>query len=578
MNKKILSTLLLLGISLPLGSNSAQALIPIPSKDGSLKFDYGIGDLKEMSNDGEFVANDFIKKTLGYDPSRSWQAGDRPEDVLKVGDLRDYGVGNLSLKEISQKQNIPFDASAIPLNQVGFLQDVSIEDLTDSIDGLENLRVKDVAPLKDILGERFEHYRLENILDRNAGQLNELSRQDSFKEVAAYAHKEVDRYIDNNFQSISQNYTQLKANYTSFSQGNIPGDTTGITNFSSNVDWGQEQLLQLNQTGSEEIKTNISQFLQNNSTATDLEIKQFTNQELAKHQEALNQQLEQVNQNLASQTSQYFDISIGDLDVKDQANLFITGNTFEVENVIRDNLENSLTETGNNISQKATEKIGNLASSDTGFADKVGDIKLSDYDLSDYSVDDIPKLESTDLGEFDQVENSTISDIPNLNSLNLDQFDFTPNFGTGVAKIDLIFSEVEKYANRAISGGFIFNGCHNFNNLNGGCAHVELAGPIFFNEGKQWVTGDSQEVDGGKNLLKSWGGGKEPTGRMPFPEAPFKMVLRNADEVTETVELNLAFNFCVTDITGTRHCTPYNVFEMPVYTFGINDYLYLGII
>ena len=48
--------------------------------------------------------------------------------------------------------------------------------------------------------------------------------------------------------------------------------------------------------------------------------------------------------------------------------------------------------------------------------------------------------------------------------------------------------------------------------------------------------------------MKDYKGGKEPTGRLPAYKSPFKMVLRNNDEATDTADLYLALQICVTDI------------------------------
>lgn len=144
-----------------------------------------------------------------------------------------------------------------------------------------------------------------------------------------------------------------------------------------------------------------------------------------------------------------------------------------------------------------------------------------------------------------------------------------------------MLSEAEKFTDRTISGSlrenFTDTHCQSSKSLNGGCAHIELAGPFAFNRGKQWVSGDSQKVKGGRNLLKNFGGGKEPTGRLPFRGSTLKMVLRNNNEQRDTTKMYLALQICFRDPLGTKHCTPHNILEFPLHTFKVGDFILLGI-
>ena len=77
-------------------------------------------------------------------------------------------------------------------------------------------------------------------------------------------------------------------------------------------------------------------------------------------------------------------------------------------------------------------------------------------------------------------------------------------------------------------------------------------------------------------MLSGVNGGKEPTGRMPFLKAPFKMILAEPDETTDEVEMKLAFRFGFVDPFGNEHFTPYFI-EVPFMTFKVNDIIFLGV-
>lgn len=204
-------------------------------------------------------------------------------------------------------------------------------------------------------------------------------------------------------------------------------------------------------------------------------------------------------------------------------------------------------------------------------------------DISSYALSDIPGLEYIQLLNYDGITKEIIEDIPFLEDLPLSEFPNPLDLAAIVGRIDMIWGEAEGSAPRTISGG-----------INDGfeqpceeapCAAVELDDledlgrelRIPF-EGKRWVDGESQEVDGGKNCLKDVNGGKEPTGRHPFGKA-FKVVAWNSDERGEqNVDLVLFFRFCFPcGPFGPTGCTPYFIGPFPFLSgFNQDDYLLLG--
>lgn len=96
-------------------------------------------------------------------------------------------------------------------------------------------------------------------------------------------------------------------------------------------------------------------------------------------------------------------------------------------------------------------------------------------------------------------------------------------------------------------------------------------------EGKQWVLGSIQSVEGGNGdlqLLKSGIAnvepGFEPTGRHPFGSL-MKQVLETVNDAQSTVTSSLVFRVCADD-----SCSPYNQFKVPFIDYQINDLIVIG--
>jgi len=208
---------------------------------------------------------------------------------------------------------------------------------------------------------------------------------------------------------------------------------------------------------------------------------------------------------------------------------------------------------------------------------QIGDFKLGDIDLSEFPLSSIPNLEATELRQFSGWDKSLIQDVPGLSSLPLANF---PNpvaaLGSMVMRIDTIYGTAESRRHNTISGS----------NVDGfqvpcdkNCAHVELdnlenvgrsqQSPL---EGKQWISGKYQKVNGGSGCLAWVNGGKEPTGRHPFGKT-FKVVVMEPDETTDTVDTALYFRFA--SFCG---ATPYILGPVPFFSYHINSPIFVGLL
>lgn len=237
----------------------------------------------------------------------------------------------------------------------------------------------------------------------------------------------------------------------------------------------------------------------------------------------------------------------------------------------------------NNITPVATLlKSKGIAASNLTLAQvltqyEVGQMKLGEIDLSKFSISSIPNLDAVQLQQFTGWMNSNVSDIPGLGQVPLG---LMPNpiteIGSLVMRIDVVHGPAENRRNNTISGSDVqgFSVPCTVKD----CAYLELddlentgrsdRGKL---EGKQWISGKYQEVEGGRGILKAVNNGREPTGRLPFGKA-FKVVVMEPDETTDTVDTALFFRFCA----WRMGCTPYFIGPVPFFSYKVNSLIFVG--
>ncbi|MDB9526954.1 hypothetical protein PN498_13220 [Oscillatoria sp. CS-180] len=184
-------------------------------------------------------------------------------------------------------------------------------------------------------------------------------------------------------------------------------------------------------------------------------------------------------------------------------------------------------------------------------------LPLDQANLGAYRVADIPGLMETPLQNFRDFERTPLAGVPGLTSIPLARFPGVANHGLPTPVLaDIVFGEAEGQVNRTVSGsyqeGFAVPCVQN-------CAHVELGWPF---EGMQWVSGLSQQVQGGYGVLGQVNNGLEPTGRHPFGDS-FKVAVLETDEVLGIAETGLFFRFCIKRRFLDLGCTPYFIGPVP---------------
>jgi murein DD-endopeptidase MepM/ murein hydrolase activator NlpD len=203
----------------------------------------------------------------------------------------------------------------------------------------------------------------------------------------------------------------------------------------------------------------------------------------------------------------------------------------------------------------------------------LGELSLGELDnLGEFSLNDIPDLTNVPLQNFRDWANSAIAGVPGLSEVPLDQMPNPLDVFGFIATVDVVYGTAESDRTNTISGsqqaGFKVDCKIN-------CAHAELTGNTAV-YGKQWISGQYQEVEGGFGVLKVANGGKEPTGRHPFGNA-FKVAVWDTDESTGAVSTALFFRVCYRGIPDLG-CTPYFLGPVPFLSYQEKEPMFIGLL
>ncbi|MDJ0733543.1 MAG: hypothetical protein QNJ47_05545 [Nostocaceae cyanobacterium] len=204
----------------------------------------------------------------------------------------------------------------------------------------------------------------------------------------------------------------------------------------------------------------------------------------------------------------------------------------------------------------------------------LGNLSLASLNLESYNIDSIPGLLTIPIGTFEKWQGVYIDEIPGLSNVPFSQFPNPINpVGAEVGIVDIAFGTDEQQRNRTISGstkqGFAVP-CKK------DCAHIELSGSASV-VGKAWISGKYQLVEGGKGILGSVSGGKEPTGRHPFGDA-FKVAVWDVSEVDGMMSQALFFRICMRNRFVDLGCTPYFIGPVPFMNYREKESIFLGVV
>ncbi len=199
-------------------------------------------------------------------------------------------------------------------------------------------------------------------------------------------------------------------------------------------------------------------------------------------------------------------------------------------------------------------------------------IPLGNLNLDAYSLLSLDGIKEAALGKFEGALSAQLSKFLGLDKIALGNFPNPLNFEGGVGTVDVVYGEKEANRKNTITGGDQVGFKVPCNQKN--CSYIELSG---IPHGKQWISGKSQEVEGGFGPLKFANGtGKEPTGRLPYSGSLVKLVMTKATESKGTADFALYAHFCTT-IAFVYTCTPYFIGPFPWLPAKEKETIFLGL-
>ncbi len=187
MNKKLLLGLILTAL-IPVKSISAQVENGEIQQDPEIKLftnwnNFSLSDFEPIQEDG--AIGEDLNDLVGWDISREWKAGDRIEDILKLGDLQNSLAPQLfSLQDIYERVNRKNGVVASDRNGDEYVDDVpsevtladfpltgeqTIASLVEAVPDLFKREASSVAPIADLL----EQNGYDDYLDSDLASLAE---------------------------------------------------------------------------------------------------------------------------------------------------------------------------------------------------------------------------------------------------------------------------------------------------------------------------------------------------------------------------------------------------------------------
>ena len=132
---------------------AAEAYVPFTTFNDAPVPDWNnisFSNFPALQDEGAINFPSEVVGQLGYNPSRSWQAGSGISDVLMLGDVQDaFGLETLTLDSIAQQTGL--DLGNISLSNLPLLRQQTISTLASATPGLGELRLSEVKPVADLV-------------------------------------------------------------------------------------------------------------------------------------------------------------------------------------------------------------------------------------------------------------------------------------------------------------------------------------------------------------------------------------------------------------------------------------------
>ena len=210
-----LSGLLLASCTLSTSKTALTQTVPasyydVASEDGTSMGTVVAPDFSQLSFDslGVFPQSGFIPSDYdhlaGYSLGRTWQAGERVADVLKLGDIEaDFGVGRFTLSDIATQAG--YYPTQAQLGNYGFLSRQTAAQFVRANPQLKNIPLKNIPPLRDLIAKVYG-YHGRNLLEFPAGVLVDANSASAFRQFNALNRSQGVKFASLDPYSVSNSF------------------------------------------------------------------------------------------------------------------------------------------------------------------------------------------------------------------------------------------------------------------------------------------------------------------------------------------------------------------------------------
>lgn len=173
-------------------------------------------NLPGIQESGSFVAPPEVIDKLDYDPSRSWTAGQTPDQYTKLGDFEDtFKLQEFNLETIASK--VGLDLSQINLKQFGVMNLQTLGSLVEAIPTLKSLSIQAVKPVLDLLTSQLN-------TDFNPSlTIGQLLQQTPILGELEFSHLALDKYSLDSIPGLEATAVGAFKDWQSVNINQIPG-------------------------------------------------------------------------------------------------------------------------------------------------------------------------------------------------------------------------------------------------------------------------------------------------------------------------------------------------------------------